>query len=170
MLIDVSQSQRWHPLMSCSVHNQSFNVGGAKKLENIHIQVSSTCGTSGRDTAVQHDGLWKKTRSLCKWLILKGNLNSLRWLYANEKIIRNITFNSISAHKSCTLDLQGGEQQQRWCTARERCGRFVQELPVWVRGGKHELELYYTCVVPQLSMLNAVQLICDVSSADVHLT
>lgn len=43
--------------MSCSVHNQSFNVGGAKKLENIHVQVSSTCGMSGGDTAVQHDGL-----------------------------------------------------------------------------------------------------------------
>lgn len=42
-------------------------------------------------------------------------------------------------------------------------------IPVWVRGGKHELELYYTRVVPQLPMLNAVQLIRNVCSANVHL-
>lgn len=42
-------------------------------------------------------------------------------------------------------------------------------IPVWVRGGKHELELYDTGVVLQLSMLNAVQLVRDVCSANVHL-
>lgn len=42
-------------------------------------------------------------------------------------------------------------------------------IPVWVRGGKHELELHYTGVVLQLSMLNAVQLVGNVCSANVHL-
>lgn len=42
-------------------------------------------------------------------------------------------------------------------------------IPVRVRGGKHELELYYTCVVPQLSMLNTVELIGNVCSANIHL-
>lgn len=38
-----------------------------------------------------------------------------------------------------------------------------------MRGGKHELELYDTRVVPQLAMLDAVELIGDVCSANVYL-
>lgn len=38
-----------------------------------------------------------------------------------------------------------------------------------MRGGEHELELNHTRVVPQLPMLNAVELIGNVRSANIHL-
>lgn len=42
-------------------------------------------------------------------------------------------------------------------------------VPVGMRGRKHELELHDAGVVLQLSMLDAVELVRDVRSADVDL-
>lgn len=45
----------------------------------------------------------------------------------------------------------------------------VREIPVGMWGREHELELYYTGVVLQLSMLNAVELVGNVRPAHIHL-
>lgn len=61
---------------------------------------------------------------------------------------------------------RGGSKEDAHCTSIE--GDF-DVIPVGVGCGQHELELYYTRVVLQLAMLDAVQLIRDVGSANVHL-
>lgn len=63
----------------------------------------------------------------------------------------------------------GRVQQQQGYTAQEHHGSPACTLPVWVRGGQHELELDYARVVLQLPMLHTVQLVRDVSPPDVHL-
>lgn len=43
------------------------------------------------------------------------------------------------------------------------------EVPVWVGCGQHELELHNAGVVLQLTVLDAVEFISDVSSTNIHL-
>lgn len=43
------------------------------------------------------------------------------------------------------------------------------EVPVWVGRGQHELELHDAGVVFQLSVLDTVEFISDVSSTNIHL-
>lgn len=70
---------------------------------------------------------------------------------------------------SCPPCLWKGGWQQGRRTLHKHWGCFCCVIPVGVGRGQHELELNYTSVVLQLPMLNAVQLICDVGSSDVHL-
>lgn len=77
------------------------------------------------------------------------------------QILQLILYILILVH--CAFEKQGR------CTLHKHWGVFGAVIPVGVGCGQHELELYYTCVVLQLTMLDAVQLICDVGSANVHL-
>lgn len=45
----------------------------------------------------------------------------------------------------------------------------MDALPVWMRCWQHELEVDSTCSILQLVMLDAVQLVGDISSAHIHL-